>query len=165
MANNLNSAAWPAFGWGVIAGMRSMSAPALASHYLSRSFSPALAGSPLRFLQSAKVATGLKVLAGTELIGDKLPGVPNRIAAPVLTFRILSGALVGAAHHVQKNQSMPTGAVLGGVGAVAGSYAFYFLRTQLAKKTTDPDWVYALLEDALMVTAGISLANTSLIRK
>jgi uncharacterized membrane protein len=165
MANNLITTAWPAFGWGVIAGMRSMSAPAFTSHYLSRSFSPVFAGSPLRFLQSAKVATGLKVLAGTEIIGDKLPGAPNRIAAPVLTFRILSGALVGAAYRLHNNQSVPAGAILGGVGAVAGSYAFCFLRTELAKNTTVPDWVYALLEDALMVTGGISLANASLTKK
>jgi uncharacterized membrane protein len=142
--------------------MRSLSAPALVSHYLSRSFSPVLAGSPLRFLQSAKVATGLKVLAGTEIIGDKLPGAPNRIAAPVLLVRILSGAAVGAAYSLQKNQAVPTGAILGGLGAVAGSYAFFYLRTQLTKNTTAPDWVYALLEDALTLTGGISLANASL---
>ena len=160
MANFSLTTAWQAFGWGVIAGMRSMSAPALASHFLSRTFSPVLAGSSLRFLQSAKVATGLKVLAATEIIGDKLPGAPNRIAAPVLTFRILSGALVGAAYHQQSFQSKWVGAVLGGIGAVAGSYGFYYLRTKLPKSTATPDLVWAQAEDALMVTGGISLANT-----
>ncbi|RDC62161.1 DUF4126 family protein [Adhaeribacter pallidiroseus] len=162
MANTDIISAWPAFSWGVIAGMRSMSAPALASHFLSRSFSPALAGSPLRFLQSAKVATGLKVLAATEIIGDKLPGAPNRIAAPVLSFRILSGALVGAGYSQQNKQSKWVGALLGGAGAIAGSYAFYFLRTRLVKNTAVPDWVYALLEDTMMLTSGIRLANATL---
>ena len=165
MANTLNTTAWPAFAWGVLSGMRSLSAPAFMAHYLSQSYSPVLAGSPLRFLQNAKVATGLKVLAGSELIGDKLPGAPNRIAAPVLLVRILSGALVGAAYSLHQNQSWRTGAFLGGAGAIAGSYSFFFLRTSLAKNTTTPDLVYALTEDALVLTSGISLANSSLKKK
>jgi uncharacterized membrane protein len=162
MAKDLIISAWPAFGWGVIAGMRSLTAPAFVAHYLSRSDSPVLAGSRLRFLRSAKVATGLKVLAGTEIIGDKMPNAPNRIAAPGLSFRVLSGALVGAAYSLHENQDVTVGTILGGAGAVAGSYAFYFLRTRLTKHTPAPDWVYALLEDALTLTSGNRLAQATL---
>ncbi len=165
MTNNLNTTAWPAFAWGVLAGMRSLSAPAFMAHYLSQSNSPILANSPMRFLQNAKVATSLKVLAGTEVIGDKWPRAPNRIAAPVLLVRILSGALVGAAYSLHQHQSWRTGALLGGAGAVAGSYSFFYLRTSLSKNTPAPDLVYALLEDALVLTGGISLANASLKKK
>ncbi|QNF31568.1 DUF4126 family protein [Adhaeribacter swui] len=162
MANKSIISAWPAFSWGIIAGMRSLTAPTFAAHYLSRAYSPVLAGSPLRFLQSAKVATGLKVLAGAEYIGDKMPNAPNRIAAPGLTFRVLSGALVGAAYRLNKSQDATTGAILGCAGALAGSYAFYFLRTRLTQHTPAPDWVYALLEDALTLTSGNLLAQATL---
>ena len=74
-----------------------MSAPAIASHYLSKHPSAALENTRLAFLQSPRVADVLKWLAAGEMVGDKVPGAPDRITAPSLLARGLSGALVGAA--------------------------------------------------------------------
>ena len=49
---------WPAIGFAALAGMRSMSAPALLSHYLARNPSWLLLNSPLRALQKPLVARG-----------------------------------------------------------------------------------------------------------
>ena len=48
---------WPVVGFATLAGMRSMSAPAFLSHYLSRQPHAGLAGSRLRFLQKPATAT------------------------------------------------------------------------------------------------------------
>ena len=139
--------------------MRSMSAPALTSHFLNKVPADALQDSPWRFMQTAPVATGLKVLAATEIIADKLPGTPDRIAPPVLLVRALSGALVGVTLNQANGQPKWTGALLGGLGAVAASYGFFYLRKSLGEATNVPDLVWALLEDALVLAGGISLAK------
>ncbi len=51
---------------GVIAGMRSMGAPALVSDYLARSQYPSLGRSPLRWLGTTKAVTITKFLAGEK---------------------------------------------------------------------------------------------------
>ena len=59
---------WQVLGLGVLAGMRTMSAPAIASHILSHHNSGHLAKSPFGFYAIRKVAIGLKVLAVGELV-------------------------------------------------------------------------------------------------
>jgi len=149
------------FGLGMIAGMRSMSAPALISHYLCRVPADNLAGTPLRYMQNATVATGLKVLAASEIIADKLPGTPDRIAPPVLASRALAGALVGYTLHQANGESKWIGGLLGAMGAVAASYGFFYLRKKLTNSTKIPDTAWAVVEDALMLASGIPLAKTA----
>src|SRR6187431_778236 len=117
-----------AIGLGAIAGMRSMAAPALLSHFLTHHPAGALYNTRLRYLQRPLVATGLKFLAGAELIGDKLPQTTNRISPPQLAMRVLSGAVVGATVAGAHKKSKITGGMLGMVGALAASYGFFFLR-------------------------------------
>jgi uncharacterized membrane protein len=148
-----------AFGLGIIAGMRSMSAPALTSHFLTKVPAIRLAGTPWRYMQSKPVSTGMKVLAFTEMVADKLPSTPDRIAPPVLGARIISGALVGATLSQADGQPKWAGALLGSIGAVMGSYGFYFLRKKLGQTTSIPDFAWALAEDALVLAGGISLAQ------
>ena len=109
-------------GFATLAGMRSMSAPALLSHYLTRNPSWLLLSSPLRALQKPLVARGLKLAAAGEMMMDKLPGTPNRIAPPVLLGRLLAGALVGAAVYKSREGSSAAGAADRG-GAVHGGGA------------------------------------------
>ena len=82
---------------GVVAGMRSMGAPALVSDHLAHSQSPSLGPSPLRWLGTTQAATITKFLAAGEVIGDKLPMAPARIAPIPLFGRVMSGGLCGAA--------------------------------------------------------------------
>ena len=64
---------WPVMGFAALAGMRSMSAPALLSHYFSRQPPVAWQARALRFLQKPGTARLLKALAAGELVMDKLP--------------------------------------------------------------------------------------------
>ncbi|KAA9333245.1 DUF4126 family protein [Hymenobacter busanensis] len=154
-----SSAFWKSFGLGVVAGMRSMSAPALLSSALRRRPSGRLAHSSLGWFQSKWAARGLKLLAGSEMLADKLPQMPDRTAPPVLAGRVVSGALVGAIVHKLNRGSLLSGAVVGGVGAVAGSYAAMSLR-KLADQRTDlkEPWT-GVVEDVLTIVSGKALLS------
>ena len=85
-----------AFGIGVMAGLRSLTAPAVvawAAHWgwldLQASYLAFLASAPARYL--------LLALAFGELIADKLPSTPNRTAALGLGARIVTGSTSGMA--------------------------------------------------------------------
>ncbi|MET3542492.1 putative membrane protein [Pontibacter aydingkolensis] len=150
---------WKTVGMGAVAGMRAMSAPALLSDELSRIPSMGLANSPLHFLQSDTVATGLKVLAATELLGDKIPDVPDRISPPSLAVRALSGAVVGATIFTANKDSLTKGAILGAAAAIAGTFASFYLRKAIKKYTHLPDSLSGAIEDALMFGSGLAITK------
>src|SRR4051812_22940538 len=83
-------------GLGIVSGLRTSVAPAVASHYLSRHPNDNLAKSKLRFIQSPITAAITKLTVAAEITGDKLPSTPNRIVAPQVIARLASGALTGA---------------------------------------------------------------------
>ncbi len=139
---------------GVVAGMRSMGAPALVSDRLARTQPPALEQSPLRWLGTDKAATITKFLAAGEIIGDKLPFTPSRIAPGPLFGRVLSGGLCGAALCLAAGKRAERGAVLGVAGAVAGAYGFYHLRRTLGQRLPVPDPILGAAEDVLAYGGG-----------
>ncbi len=140
---------------GIIAGMRSMSAPALASSYLARNDN--LAGSRLGVLASPAASTILKVLAAGEMIADKLPMIPARVSAGPLIARIASGAISGAAVSTADKRGAGVGAVLGGIGAVAGAFGFYHLRRGIGSETGVPDPLLGVAEDAIVICGGAAV--------
>ncbi|WP_207430181.1 DUF4126 family protein [Sabulibacter ruber] len=142
---------------GAIAGMRAMTAPALVTDHYAKSPTFFLEGTGLNFLQNKNVSTSLKILAVAELIGDKFPQLPNRIAPLQLLPRVVSGALVGATVAEAEGESKVTGGLLGVVGALVSSYAFYFLRQKLGKLTGLPDATFAVMEDALALKVGTAV--------
>ena len=148
---------WPVMGFATLAGMRSMSAPAFLSHYFSRQPHAGLDGSMLRFMQKPLTAKTLKVMAAGEMVADKLPATPDRIASPVLLGRLLSGALVGAAWYKSRHGSALGGGVLGGLAAVAATFVSYALRTGISKQTATPVALVGVGEDALVVAGGAAL--------
>ena len=89
-----------ATGLGVVAGLRSMTAPALLTWAGKRGW--ARTARLLRRERTVKVATAL---AWGEIIADKTPYIPNRTEAPSLALRIASGALVGGAICSSKRKS------------------------------------------------------------
>ena len=85
-----------AFGIGIVAGLRSMTAPATVS-WAAHLHRLDLHDSRLALLGSTIVVYTISVLGLGELIADKLPFVPNRTRPLPLAFRVLSGAVCGAA--------------------------------------------------------------------
>lgn len=149
-----------AAGMGVIAGMRSMLAPALVSRYYTKTRPAGLVDSPLHFIDSPKTAAIFTVLAGGELIGDKLPNAPARTDPGALTGRVGSGVLCGAAMAQADGKPVVLGALAGSLGALVGAYAFYKLRHWLTQEKGLPDLVIALAEDALAIGGGLLILKT-----
>jgi uncharacterized membrane protein len=148
---------WPVMGFATLAGMRSMSAPAFLSHYLSRQPGSGLSGSALRFMQKPLTASLFKVVAAGEIVADKLPSTPDRTAPPVLLGRLLSGALVGAAWYKSRHGSAIGGGILGGLVAVGATFVSYALRMGISKQTDAPVALVGVGEDALVLAGGTAL--------
>jgi uncharacterized membrane protein len=145
---------------GVIAGMRSMSAPALTSDYLTRQNSNSLAHSSFGLMGAPRVAQALKVAAVGELVFDKLPGVPARISPGPLVARFLSGALCGASLCTLEGKRIELGAIAGGLTAIGSAYAFYHLRRTIGQAACIPDAVLGLTEDAIAIGTGLSVLGS-----
>ena len=108
-----------ALGIGIVAGLRSLSAPAVVA-WAAHVGWISLHSSPLAFI-GTKWAVGIfTVLALVELILDQLPGTPARTAAVGLSTRIVTGALSGACLAVAGGATPWLGAAAGAVGAIAG---------------------------------------------
>jgi uncharacterized membrane protein len=99
------------------------------------------------------------VLAIVEIITDKLPSTPSRTAPVGLIARFICGALSGACIGVSTGQSPAPGAILGAAGGVAGAFAGHQWRTGLVRALKVPDFVIALLEDAIAIGAGLFIVS------
>lgn len=140
--------------------MRSMSAPAITSKMLRQRHSKQLEKSPLDFMQSAKTANILSVMALGEFIGDKMPSAPNRIALPAIISRSISGAIAGASIYKATGGNLYTGAILGSVTAVAATFGSFYLRKALVKQANLIDPIIGSIEDVIILGAGLGLTET-----
>jgi len=120
------------FAIGIIAGLRSLTAPALVSWAVHLGWLD-LSGSRLSLFGSKAATIVLTVLALAELVADKLPKTPNRTDVGPLTFRMITGGFSGVAVCASAHQPLAIGAILGGLGAIAGAFAGYQIRHQLVK--------------------------------
>ncbi len=148
---------WQAIGLGVLAGMRTASAPAIASHILSHHHSANIEKSSLGFMQSKNVATVLKVLAIGELFVDKLPSTTNRIKPAGVIFRCLAGSLAGASIYKASGNNALHGVLLGSIAALGSTFGSYYLRKDTVRKLRVFDPIIGAIEDALVVGAGVGL--------
>ena len=141
-----------ALGVGIIAGLRTMMAPAAISWAAALGFLP-LAATPLAFLGYAYTPYIFTVLAIGELISDKLPRTPSRKVPVQFGGRLVSGALCGAALGFAGG-SWAGGAVAGLIGAWIGTFAGSAARARLAQ-AFGRDLPAALIEDALAVAGAV----------
>ncbi|MBD1392700.1 DUF4126 family protein [Mucilaginibacter glaciei] len=144
-------------GLGAVAGMRATMAPAVASHYLSNHPDPALSRSSLRFIQLPVTAIVTKLLSVAEIAGDKIPNGPDRIILPQLLARVASGAFVGATIFKANRKSVFEGMILGGVSALAATYASFYARKYADKLPFLKEPFSGAVEDAVALGTGISI--------
>src|SRR5689334_17129 len=140
-----------AFLIGVVAGLRSMTAPAAVS-WAARLGWLRLENTPLAFLGFAATPYILSLFAIAELINDKLPKTPSRKTPVPFTARIVTGAFSGAALGAPRG-ALAGGLLAGALGAVAGTLAGYEFRRRLVKATGGKDLPIAVLEDAIAICA------------
>jgi uncharacterized membrane protein len=142
-----------AFLIGAVAGLRSMTAPAVVS-WGARLGWLHLENTWLSFLGSAVTPYILSVVAVGELINDKLPKTPSRKAPVPFAGRIVVGALCGAALGAP-SQALTGAALAGMLGAVAGTLGGYEFRTRLVRATGGKDFPIALLEDVIAICGAV----------
>ena len=147
-----------AFAIGVVSGMRSLTAPAVAAWAARRNWLN-LAGSRLAFMGSTAAVVIFTLLALIELIADKLPSTPSRTKPLGLIARFVLGSLSGACVGVSAGQSLVYGAVLGAAGGIAGAFAGHQWRTGLVNALKVPDFVIALVEDAVAIGIGLFIVT------
>jgi len=146
-----------AFLIGVIAGLRSMTAPAAVS-WAARLGWLHLENTWLAFFGFAATPYILSVLAIGELIADKLPKTPSRKSPPGFITRIVTGALSGAALGAS-NASWIVGLVAGIACAIVGTLGGYEFRVRLVKATGGKDLPIALLEDVIAIAGALLLVS------
>lgn len=142
---------------GFFAGLRSLT-PAAATAWASYLGWLRLEG-PLALVGSLPSVAIFTVLALAELVADKLPKTPARTAPPAFVARILMGALTGACVAQGGGQSALLGAVVGIVGALAGTFGGYQARTRLVKALNVPDIYVALLEDLVCIAGSVFVVS------
>jgi len=143
-----------AFLIGFVAGLRSLTAPAVVS-WAARLGWIHLENSPLAFFGAAITPWIFTVLALAELVADQLPRTPSRKAPPGFSARILMGALCGGAFGVVGG-APAFGAIVGVIGAIAGTFGGHAARTRLAA-ALGKDRPIAFLEDAIAIGGAILL--------
>lgn len=143
---------------GIIAGLRSMTAPAVAS-WAARLGWIHVESSWLAFLAYSWTPWVLSICAVGELIVDKLPSTPSRKAPPSFAFRIISGSFSGAAIGISRG-SLITGLLGGAIGAIIGTLGGAASRSALARMF-GKDLPAALLEDAVAVIGAILILKAA----
>ena len=119
-----------------------------------------LASTPLSFLSTAPAVAVFTLGALGELVVDKLPKTPPRIAPPGLLARFILGGLCGVALALASAQvGWLSGAAFGAVGGILGAFIGYQARTRTVKALGVPDFVIALAEDAVAIASAILIVT------
>ena len=147
-----------AFLIGIVAGLRSLTAPAVVAWAAHRNWID-LHNTSLSFMGSTAAVVIFVLLALVELVADQLPSTLSRTKPPGLIARIVLGGLSGACVAVAGAQSMMLGALLGAIGGVTGAFAGYEVRTRLVRALNVPDLVIAVLEDAVAIGGGLFIVS------
>lgn len=142
---------------GVVAGLRSLTAPAVVAWVAA----PAILGwvdlshTWASWVGNTITVVILTILAVGELVNDKLPKTPARTAPPIFAARIVTGGFAGAVLGAWPHWTFSAlGA--GIIGAVLGTMGGYQARKRLAA-LAGKDLPIALLEDAVAILGGFAI--------
>ncbi|MGC1381064.1 MAG: hypothetical protein WA814_08585 [Candidatus Baltobacteraceae bacterium] len=131
-----------AFLLGIVAGLRTFTAPAVL--WLMRHRGPA--------------AYVLGVLALLEFAGDLYPRTPCRTSPPGLVARLVSGGFCGGALAAAAGSSIPIAVALGVAGALVGAYGGLAARLRtIALIGSTPA---AIVEDLIAIAGAVAIVVT-----
>ena len=147
-----------AFLIGAVGGLRSLTAPAAVAWAAHLGWIH-LQSTPLAFMGSTAAVAVLTLMALGELIADKLPTTPSRLSALGMGARISLGVLSGACLALAGAQSLWVGGILGALGGVVGAFAGYNARVRSVRALNVPDFVVALVEDAVAIGSSLWIVS------
>lgn len=104
----------------------------------------------------AAIAPGsaARLVALGELIADKMPNIPDRVAPAPLLGRVAAGAVVGVIAGARTGRNRGESAIIGGLIAFVSAHATYRMRRALSGRL--PAVAAALVEDAIVVGAAVT---------
>jgi uncharacterized membrane protein len=137
---------------GVVAGLRTMTAPAAVSWAAHVGWLD-LRGSWLAFMGYAWTPWIVSVLALLEFVADQLPSTPSRTVPMQFCARIVSGALAGAAIGTAGGV-LAAGLIAGMAGATIGTLGGRAVRAWLAAAFGN-DRPAAFVEDAVAIGSSL----------
>jgi uncharacterized membrane protein len=126
-----------AFGIGLVAGLRTFTAPAVTAW-----------------------AVGILSLGvAVESVVDQLPNSAARTTAPQLSGRIIMGSLTDACLGIAGSAAVWLAVVMGAIGSLVGAFGGYRARVRLVRALHAPDLAIAILEDLVAIGLGLLLAS------
>jgi len=137
---------------GVVAGLRTFTAPALVSWVAHIGWLD-LNGTWLAFVGNTWARWILTLLALVELVMDQLPSTPSRTVPMQFGARIVTGGFSGAAIGAGSG-AMMGGLVAGIAGAIIGTLSGHAVRMRLAAAFGN-DHPAAFIEDAVAIGAAV----------
>jgi uncharacterized membrane protein len=112
------------------------------------------AASRVRSPELMKVAAAFALL---ELLGDKIPGIPNRTDLGPMIGRTAAGAFIGASVAHATGRDRVAGALVGSLFAIVGAQLSFRLRRSLTRVL--PPFLAAAAEDAVVLATARFGAN------
>jgi uncharacterized membrane protein len=143
---------------GIVAGLRTFTAPALVSWAAHLGWIH-LQGTPLAFMGSTIAVAVFTIAALVEYVTDQLPKTPARTVPSQLIARLISGGLSGACLGVAAGGSLAVAACLGIIGALIGTYGGYHTRKGLVSGLKVKDIVIAIPEDLAAICLAYFLVS------
>jgi uncharacterized membrane protein len=135
---------------GFVTGLRSLT-PAAIVCWAAKLGWLHFAGTKLEFVDRPTTLILFTLLALAELIADKLPNTPARTGPPGLIARIVLGCFCGVALATSAGGNLLVAAIIGVIGALAGTFAGYNIRRALVVRAHLPDLAVALAEDLIAI--------------
>jgi uncharacterized membrane protein len=145
---------------GLVAGLRSMIAPALvawAAHLGWMNFQQ----TSLAWMGSTGAVVIFSLLAIDELMGDKKTYAPKRIQPLPLSARIVLGGFCGLCFSAVAHRPLFPAAIVGGIGGFIGAFAGYRIRRWLVQNLHARDRVIAVAEDLITLGLAIFIVSSS----
>jgi uncharacterized membrane protein len=139
---------------GVATGLRSMTPMAVLCWFAYLGYLP-LEGTWASWTARVASVAIFTALAVGELIVDKLPRTPNRIAPGPLLARLVFGGLAGSIAATAMDGPGLEGVLLGLIGAALGAFAGFMIRRDVVESVGCPDWPVALAEDILTILSAL----------
>jgi len=147
-----------AFGIGVVAGLRTFTAPAVTA-WAAHLYWLNLSNSHLAFMGSAWAVAIFSLGVAAESVIDQLPNTAARTTAPQLAGRIIMGSLTGACLGIAGSAATWLAVVMGAIGSLVGAFGGYRARVGLVRALHAPDLAIAILEDLVAIGLGLLLVS------
>jgi len=140
---------------GVVAGLRSLTAPAVVAWAALLGWIN-LHGTWASWVGNVITVVIITILAVAELVSDKLPKTPARTAPPSFAARIIMGGFSGAVIGTPFGHPW-TALGAGIIGSVLGTLGGFQARKRLVAARNGRDLRIALLEDAVAILGAIAI--------